>query len=67
MTARVPVNFTTEEDTYRLKQAVEHVGLSASRVVEVFMKSMLSDESPARMERFVEVVKFFLGYRTRIL
>ena len=38
MMAKVPVNLTIEEDTInRFKQAVEHVRLSASGVVEVFI------------------------------
>ncbi len=56
--AKVPVNLTIEEDIIKaFKDAIERVGLSASGVVEVFMRGMLSDESPTRMERFVEIVR----------
>ena len=53
MMAKIPVNLTIEEDTInRFKQAIEPVGLSASGVLEVFVRGMFSDESPTRKEHF---------------
>ena len=37
------------------KKSVEGVGLSASGVIEVFMRGMLSDEPLTRMKRFIDL------------
>jgi hypothetical protein len=37
------------------KKNVERVGLSASGVIEVFMRGMLSDEPLDRMKRFIDL------------
>ena len=47
------------------KKSVEGVGLSASEVVEVFMRGMLSDEPLGRMKRFADLTTLMRREITR--
>jgi len=47
------------------KKSVEAVGLSASGVVEVFMRGMLSDQPLGRMKRFVDLTTLMRKEITR--
>ncbi len=51
-----PLNLSIEGWVIKeFKKSVEGVGLSASGVIEVFMRGMLSDEPLNRMKRFIDL------------
>ena len=51
-----PFNLSIEGRVIKeFKKNVERVGLSASGVIEVFMRGMLSDEPLDRMKRFIDL------------
>jgi hypothetical protein len=61
-----PLNLSIEGWVIKaFKKSVEGVGLSASGVIEVFMRGMLSDEPLGRMKRFIDLTTFMRKEITR--
>ncbi len=61
-----PFNLSIEGRVIKeFKKNVERVGLSASGVIEVFMRGMLSDEPLDRMKRFIDLTTLLRKEITR--